>query len=128
MLSLYLYYFMLYYYIFFLLFLFLLSLQPFYFCIKQQPTFYSSIKLLTIDLSPPRDHDNVSFSGIWKGTFTYTVCTLVAQNKKNPHLFRTYFSILISLLLNISDKYFHFYSICFGLGCGTALYRPFCCK
>ncbi|KAM6947240.1 uncharacterized protein PEZ65_000925 [Lycodopsis pacificus] len=22
-------------------------------------------------------------------------------------------------------KYFHFYSICFGLGCGTALYRPF---
>ncbi|KAK5912503.1 hypothetical protein CesoFtcFv8_002369 [Champsocephalus esox] len=23
-------------------------------------------------------------------------------------------------------KYYHFYSICFGLGCGTALYRPFC--
>ncbi|XP_077948063.1 uncharacterized protein LOC144395249 isoform X3 [Gasterosteus aculeatus] len=22
-------------------------------------------------------------------------------------------------------KYYHFYSICFGLGCGTALYRPF---
>ncbi|XP_078104712.1 uncharacterized protein LOC144516900 isoform X2 [Sander vitreus] len=23
-------------------------------------------------------------------------------------------------------KYYHFYSICFGMGCGTALYRPFC--
>ncbi|KAM9759454.1 uncharacterized protein ACNS7B_006059 isoform 2-T2 [Menidia menidia] len=22
-------------------------------------------------------------------------------------------------------KYYHFYSLCFGLGCGTALYRPF---
>ncbi|XP_068999370.1 uncharacterized protein [Embiotoca jacksoni] len=22
-------------------------------------------------------------------------------------------------------KYYHFYSACFGLGCGTALYRPF---
>lgn len=27
-----------------------------------------------------------------------------------------------------SDKYYHFYSICFGLGCTMSLYRPFHCK